>query len=125
MATDNPREIHTFVGVLRSELFFSGLRTLKERRGPLRSLLDRLRRITRHDAGKSGITDKRAVGICVAGGGGGGAPACAVSLEKVLATCGFDVVDMIPVRKQNLDMKLDVLKVTGKWLAGGSPAKAK
>jgi len=91
----------------------------------LRAFLDRLRRITRHDAGKSGITDKRAIGICVAGGGGGGAPACAVSLEKVLATCGFDVVDMIPVRKQNLDMKLDVLKVTGKWLAGSPPAKPK
>jgi uncharacterized protein YlxP (DUF503 family) len=43
MATKNHREIRTFVGVLRSELFFPGLRTLKERRGPLRSLLDRLR----------------------------------------------------------------------------------
>ena len=91
----------------------------------LRAFLDRLRRITRHDAGKLRITDKRAVGICVAGGGGGGAPACAVSLEKVLATSGFDVVDVVPVRRQNLDMKLDVVKVTGKWLAGGSPAKAK
>lgn len=37
------RVIRTFVGVLRVELHFPGLRTLKERRGLLRSLLDRLR----------------------------------------------------------------------------------
>ena len=83
----------------------------------LRAFLDRLRRITRNDAGKTDITDKPAVGICVAGGGGGGAPACALSLQKVLATCGFDVVDIIPVRRQNLAMKLAVLKETGKCLA--------
>jgi hypothetical protein len=53
----------------------------------------------------------------MAGGGGGGAPRCAASLEGVLRTCGFDVVDMIPVRRQNLDLKLDVLRTTGKWLA--------
>ena len=84
----------------------------------LRAFLDRLRRITRHEAGKAQITDKPAVGICVAGGGGGGAPACTASLEKVLATCGFDVVDMIPVRRQNLSMKLEILTATGKWLVG-------
>jgi len=89
----------------------------------LRAFLDRLRRITRHDAGKAGITDKPAVGISVAGGGGGGAPACTVSLEKVLSTCGFDVVDMIPARRQNLEMKLDVLKATGKWFAGKPSSK--
>ena len=83
----------------------------------LRAFLDRLRRITRHEAGLEGIKDKRAVGICVAGGGGGGAPACLVSLEKVLATCGFDVVDLVPVRRQNLEMKTEVLQITGRWLA--------
>lgn len=83
----------------------------------LRAFLDRLRRITRHDTGKKGVTGKTAVGICVAGGGGGGAPNCAVSLEKVLTNCGFDIVDMVPARRQNLDMKLDVLKVVGKWVA--------
>ena len=84
----------------------------------LRAFLDRLRRITRHEAGTEGIQGKRAVGICVAGGGGGGAPSCTVSIEKVLATCGFDVVDMVPARRQNLDHKCDVLRLTGKWLAG-------
>lgn len=84
----------------------------------LRGFLDRLRRtVTHHDAGKGGITGKPAVGVCVAGGGGGGAPKCCAALEYVLARCGFDVVDMIPVRRQNLDMKTDVLRVVGKWLA--------
>ena len=84
----------------------------------LRAFLDRLRRIGRHENGKAGVTGKPAVGICVAGGGGGGAPSCAWSLEKVLNTCGFDVVDMIPARRQNLDMKCEVLKHVGRWFAG-------
>jgi len=88
----------------------------------LRAFLDRLRRTCRHDAGKEGLVGKPAVGLCVAGGGGGGAPACTASLEKVLLTCGFDVVDMVPVRRQNLDMKLDVLKTVGRWLADLPPA---
>ena len=83
----------------------------------LRAFLDRLRRITRHDAGREGIEGKPAVGVCVAGGGGGGAPSCTVSLEKVLSRCGFHVIDVIPARRQNLDLKLTVLEATGKWLA--------
>ncbi|MFQ6044025.1 MAG: flavodoxin family protein [Candidatus Poribacteria bacterium] len=82
----------------------------------MRAFTDRLRRTCMHAAGKDGIAGKPAIGVCVAGGGGGGAPACAVSLEKVLQRCGFDVVDMIPARRQNLDMKVAVLKTTGKWL---------
>ena len=84
----------------------------------LRAFLDRLRRTCMHKDGKRRIDGKPAVGICVAGGGGGGAPACCVSLEKVLQRCGFDVVDMVPARRQNLRFKLDVLRETGKWLAG-------
>jgi multimeric flavodoxin WrbA len=86
----------------------------------LRAFLDRLRRITRHEAGKAGLADKPAVGICVAGGGGGGAPACTVSLEKTLATTGFDVVDLVPARRQNLDLKLKVLRETGAWFASSA-----
>jgi len=81
----------------------------------LRAFLDRLRRMCTHPDGKGKVEGKPALGLCVAGGGGGGGPACAVSLEKVLATCGFAVVDMIPVRRQNLDMKLGVLRLTGTW----------
>jgi multimeric flavodoxin WrbA len=90
----------------------------------LRAFLDRVRRITRHDAGKAGLAGKPAVGICVAGGGGGGAPFCAMSMERVLSTTGFEVVDVIPVRRQNLDMKQEVLRSTGQWLAKQPPAKA-
>ena len=86
----------------------------------LRAFLDRLRRITRHEAGKESIAGKPALGVCVAGGGGGGAPSCTGSLDKTLATCGFEVVDMVPVRRQNLPMKLEVLAAVGKWLASGS-----
>ena len=32
-------------------------------------------------------------------------------------TCGFDVVDMIPVRRQNIENKIPMLELTGKWLA--------
>ena len=83
----------------------------------LRAFLDRLRRTTRNDAGKKGLTGKPALGVCVAGGGGGGAPNCCLSLEKVLATCGFEVLDLVPVRRQNLQAKLAALKLAGRWLA--------
>ena len=80
----------------------------------LRAFLDRLRRVAPHG---DGIKDKPVIGICVAGGGGGGAPRCARNMEYILTTCGFDVVDVIPVRRQNLQAKLEVMRSTGKWLA--------
>ena len=83
----------------------------------IRAFLDRGRRITRHQSGKQGLDGKLAVGICVAGGGGGGAPSCVVSLERVLRTIGFDVIDLVPVRRQNLGLKVALLRTTGKWLA--------
>jgi multimeric flavodoxin WrbA len=83
----------------------------------LRAFLDRLRRTCMHEAGMEAVDGKFAVGICVAGGGGGGSPACALSMEKVLRTCGFDVVDLIPVRRQNMEIKLRVLEITGQWVA--------
>ncbi|HNS31526.1 MAG TPA: flavodoxin family protein [bacterium] len=83
----------------------------------MKAFLDRLRRTTMHDKGKQGIARKAALGICVAGGGGGGAPACSFNLQKILNTCGFNVVDMVEIRRQNLDMKLKILKSTGQWLA--------
>ena len=83
----------------------------------MRAFTDRLRRICRVQESRAGIEGKPTIGVCVAGGGGGGAPSCTVSLEKVLRTCGFDVVDMVPARRQNLDLKVEILKMTGKWLA--------
>ncbi|MFA5309194.1 MAG: flavodoxin family protein [Dehalococcoidales bacterium] len=58
-----------------------------------------------------------AVGLCYAGGSGNGTVSCAATLERVLQTCGFDVVDMIPLRRQNIDIKIPMLEMTGKWLA--------
>jgi multimeric flavodoxin WrbA len=81
-----------------------------------RAFLDRLRRVSLHQA-DGGLAGKKAVGICVAGGGGGGAPDCANELNRILLTCKLDVVDVIPARKQNFDLKLEVLKLTGRWLA--------
>ena len=83
----------------------------------IRAFLDRLRRITQHENGRNGVEGKPAIGVCVAGGGGGGAPACAVNLEKIAGTCGFDIKDMIPVRRQNLQHRLVVFKETGGWFA--------
>ena len=84
----------------------------------MRAFTDRLRRICMHEEGKVGSEGTPGVGICVAGGGGGGAPACAVSLEKVLSRCGFDMVDMVPVRRQTTEIKHRLLKVLGSWFAG-------
>lgn len=82
----------------------------------LRAFLDRLRRVGTFGE-KEGINGKPVVGVCVAGGSGGGATRCAASLEWALATSGFDVVDMIPARRQNLEMKCEVLHTVGAWLA--------
>ena len=81
----------------------------------LRAFLDRLRRTCMHETGKTKVEGKPALGICVAGGGGGGAPACALSLDKIVDRCGFDLVDVVPVRRQNLELKLDLLRATGAW----------
>ena len=98
----------------------------------LRAFLDRLRRITprpgpgaaaRRGQTLPGVSPMMppagaapAIGLCLAGGGGRGGPWCCVMLERMLPECGFDVVDMIPVNRQNLEFKLPVLELTGKWL---------
>jgi multimeric flavodoxin WrbA len=89
----------------------------------MRAFLDRLRRTCMNESGRIGISGTKAIGICVAGGGGGGAPSCTVSLERVLSRCGFDVLDMIPVRRQNLDMKSGILRIAAKWLAASAPSE--
>lgn len=59
---------------------------------------------------------KPVIGLCYAGGSGNGTTSCCANMERTLQTCGFDVVDMIPARRQNLDAKLPVMELTGKWL---------
>jgi multimeric flavodoxin WrbA len=60
---------------------------------------------------------KPAIGLCYAGGSGNGTTSCCANLEKILQNCGFDVVDMIPARRQNLATKLLQLELEGAWLA--------
>jgi multimeric flavodoxin WrbA len=86
----------------------------------LRAFIDRLRRVCHNETGRQGIAGKPVVGICVAGGGGGGAPNCTVSMERALHHIRFDVVDMVPARRQNLTMKTKVLEVVGGWFAGAA-----
>jgi multimeric flavodoxin WrbA len=89
----------------------------------MRSFLDRFRR-TLFKPGKapapgfgaSGGTP--AIGICYAGGSGNGTASASFNLERILQTCGLDVVDMINARRQNFDVKLQQLEIVGKWLAG-------
>ena len=89
----------------------------------MKAFLDRLRR-TRFPklmaAGGPGRfpsgQGKPVIGLCYAGGSGNGTTSCCANMERILQTCGFDVVDMIPARRQNLEAKLPVLELTGKWL---------
>jgi multimeric flavodoxin WrbA len=88
----------------------------------LRAFLDRFRRTVflPPDAAPRSpdllVKGKPAVGLCYAGGGGGFTITCAASMERVLQICGFDIVDFILVRRQNLEIKLPMLELTGKWL---------
>ncbi len=90
----------------------------------LRAFLDRLRRLSLHESLKASLTGKPALGVCVAGGGGGGAPNCCANLERILLTCGFNLLDVVPVRRQNQSLKLAVLRTTGEWLASHLAAQA-
>ncbi|MFC2045761.1 flavodoxin family protein [Chloroflexota bacterium] len=84
-----------------------------------RTFLDRLRRISIIRPGTPPVTGPGCtptIGICMAGGRGRNAPNCCSILERILQTCGFDVVDMIPISRQNLEFKLPILELTGEWL---------
>lgn len=89
----------------------------------MKGFLDRLRRthfpklMAAGGPGRMPLAQgKPVIGLCYAGGSGNGTTSCCANLERTLQTCGFDVVDMIPARRQNLEAKLPVLELTGKWL---------
>jgi multimeric flavodoxin WrbA len=85
----------------------------------MRAFLERLRRITPiHGPYARGIHRQAtpAIGICLAGGGGGGASNVCMIMERIMKECGFDVVDMVPIRRQNLEFKIAILELTGQWL---------
>ncbi len=77
----------------------------------------RLRRTTSNENGKVDIAGKRAAVIAVAGSRGKGAAACCGLLEEMLVRTGFDVIDLQPIRKQNLDAKISTLTQAGAWFA--------
>ena len=91
----------------------------------MKSFLERYRRINwtgipRPGASQApgpGAIKKPVIGLCMAGGGGNGAPECCVIFERIFQQCGFDTLDLIPVRRQNFDLKLPILQLTGEWLA--------
>jgi multimeric flavodoxin WrbA len=89
----------------------------------MRGFLDRYRRVhfMMGGPGTPGFTAKAdtipAIGYCYAGGSGNGTTSCCANLEKILQNCGFDVVDMVPARRQNLQAKLPQLEMEGQWLA--------
>jgi multimeric flavodoxin WrbA len=90
----------------------------------LRAFMERLRRVKGPSKPGPGGFPRLArtgaapaVGLCLAGSGGGGAITCCQILEKIMLECGYDVVDMIPVRRQNLEFKLPLMELTGEWLA--------
>ena len=82
----------------------------------MKVFLDKLRRISAFNPEPitKGIS---AVGLSMAGGGGGGATSACMNMESTLQMCRFDVVDMIPIRRQNFEIKLPMLELTGEWLA--------
>ncbi len=82
----------------------------------MKAFLDRFRRISAFNE-KPVTAGKSAAGLCLAGGGGNFAVQACLNLEATLQMCRFDVVDMMPVRRQNYEMKLPMLKLTGEWLA--------
>ncbi len=101
--------------VFATPVYFADLRD------SMRVFLDRLDRI-RTVVGVRGMppvpTEQStpAIGLCYAGGSGNGTTSCAMNLERILQVCGFDVVDMIPARRQNLEAKLPILEQVGAWL---------
>ncbi len=99
----------------------------------MKAFLDRLRRVrtmipTKPVSNRPGPFNPDdghlAIGLCYAGGSGNGTTSCCMNLERILQICGFDVVDMIPIRRQNMEAKLPLLELTGEWLVS-KPSSSK
>ncbi len=82
----------------------------------MRTFLDRVRRLNFMQPNRP-MNGKPTMGVCLAGGGGNFAPSAGFILDTILQMCGFDVIDMVNVRRQNIDIKLPMLEMTGEWLA--------
>ncbi len=97
-------------------VYFASPVYFKDLTESMKAFLDRFRRISAFNE-KPVTAGKSAAGLCLAGGGGNFAVQACLNLEATLQMCRFDVVDMMPVRRQNYEMKLPILKLTGEWLA--------
>jgi multimeric flavodoxin WrbA len=83
----------------------------------MKAYMDRLRRTARFSEIGRRVTEKKpAICISVAGGGGANANMCNGIMERACMKCGMDLMDLVPVRRQNLDLKCSQLKIEGKWL---------
>ena len=84
----------------------------------MKAFTDRFRRCSRSTISRTGNNEFHipTIGICNAGGGGGGSEQCSTNLKNVLATSGLEVIDMVPVRRQNMEIKLKTLRELGEWL---------
>jgi hypothetical protein len=57
------------------------------------------------------------IALCYAGGmSGNGTTSCAANMNGIFQMCGFDIVDVILARRQNLEVKIPMLELTGEWL---------
>jgi len=108
---DLAESMRTFLERLRRTSFLVGAPPFMPFLPPGRKLLQPPKGIPAYPQGIP------AIGLCLAGGGGGGAPSCCAILENIIQRCGFDVIDMIPMRRQNIEVKIGILEITGKWLA--------
>lgn len=90
----------------------------------IRRFFERYRRVCFHRVIAEGMRaplgepGKPTLLLCYAGGmSGNGTVSCAASLSTLIQLCGFDSIDVFLARRQNLEMKLPLLELTGKWLA--------
>jgi len=86
-----------------------------------KAFTDRLRRISTHPARRRFLKNLPTLGIAVAGGSGGGMPSCLASIEKVLATPGCFLVDLVGVARRNAAYKAETLQRAGRGLASEPP----
>ena len=91
----------------------------------LRAFLDRMRRLCFRGGRGVEVEGKAILGVCVAGGGGGGSIECCQHLASSLTPFRFALVDMFPVRRQNLEAKLPQLEIAGEWMANLDAAAIK
>ncbi len=84
----------------------------------MRAFLDRYRRVNFPKMMRGERPElKPAMALCYAGGSGNGTGTCIASMERAIQGSGFDLISLVPLRRQNLEAKLPMLEMEGRWLA--------